>query len=51
MPELDLEIKCMTEVPGGDLSGKARELAVHFEKNGCPVMIGGNNLAYVALSL
>ena len=50
-PELDLQIKYMTEVPGGELPSKARELAVHFEENGCPVMIGGNNLAHTILGV
>ena len=43
--ELDLEIKYMTSVQGSDMGSKGRELAQHFEENGCPVMIGGNNLA------
>lgn len=50
-PELDVQIKYMTEVPGSDLITKARELAMHFETEGCPVMIGGNNLAHTILGV
>ena len=50
-PELEIVNKRMNEIPGADLGTKARELAVHFEKQGCPVMIGGNNLAHTILGV
>ena len=34
-----------------DMPTKARELAVHFETNGTPVMVGGNNLAHTILGV
>ena len=41
----------MTSVQGSDMGAKGRELAQHFEENGCPVMIGGNNLAHTILGI
>eukprot|EP00039_Didymoeca_costata_P023294 m.6609 g.6609 ORF g.6609 m.6609 type:complete len:621 (+) comp3558_c0_seq1:152-2014(+) len=50
-PELDLQIKYITSVMGSDIVSKSRELAEHFQKNGTPVMIGGNNLAHTILGI
>jgi len=36
---------------GADIESKGRELAVHFEKEGTPVMIGGGVLAYTIVGV
>lgn len=36
---------------GGDIPTKARELALHFQTQGTPVMIGGGMLAYGLLGV
>jgi hypothetical protein len=50
-PDLELDNKYMTSVQGADLASKGRELARHFQDNGTPVMIGGNNLAHTILGV
>lgn len=36
---------------GGDMESKGRELAIHFEKVGSPVMVGGGVLAWTILGI
>ena len=38
-------------VQGSDLSSKARELVLHFETQGSPVMIGGGVYAHTVLGV
>ena len=51
LSDLELDNKYMTSVQGSDLASKGRELARHFEDQGTPVMIGGNNLAHTILGV
>ncbi|KAL5012831.1 hypothetical protein ScPMuIL_011382 [Solemya velum] len=43
--------RIMTVNTGGELSTKGRELALHFETQGSPIMIGGGVLAHTILGV
>ncbi|XP_047314479.1 probable Ufm1-specific protease [Impatiens glandulifera] len=48
---LDVSCKVMNVRSGSELPEKCRELALHFENQGTPVMIGGGVLAYTLLGV
>ncbi|CAN0900887.1 Probable Ufm1-specific protease [Linum grandiflorum] len=48
---LGVSCKIMNLRSGGELPEKCRELALHFENQGTPVMIGGGVLAYTLLGV
>ena len=48
---LGIESQIVFIPSGSELASKGRELAYHFEHNGCPVMIGGGKFAYTILGV
>lgn len=48
---LGVSCKILNVNSGADLPGKCRELALHFQTQGTPVMIGGGVLAYTLLGV
>ncbi|EGD75480.1 Ufm1-specific protease 2 [Salpingoeca rosetta] len=49
--DFEAESRFIFNVTGEDLPTKARELALHFERTGSPVMIGGSNLAHTIIGI
>jgi len=47
----NIECKILNVSTGADVIYKSRELAKHFQVNGCPIMIGGGVLAYTLLGI
>lgn len=48
---LNVDSKIMHVSSGGDLSTKGSELALHFETQGTPIMIGGGVLAHTIIGI
>lgn len=48
---LNVDSKILHVSSGGDLSSKGSELALHFETQGTPIMIGGGVLAHTILGI
>ncbi|KAL5289901.1 UFSP2 family protein [Megaselia abdita] len=48
---LNVNSKIMHVSSGGDLSSKGSELALHFETQGTPIMIGGGVLAHTIIGI
>lgn len=46
-----IQFKILFVNSGTELANKGRELCSHFEKQGTPIMIGGNNLAHTILGV
>lgn len=48
---LNVDSKIMSVASGGELAQKGTELAMHFETQGTPIMIGGGVLAHTILGV
>eukprot|EP01041_Mallomonas_annulata_P006409 gene6409-12960_t len=49
--QLDISWRNISVTSGPELASKARELALHFEEQGTPIMMGGGNLAFTLLGI